>query len=201
MTRRRDQWDFGDFFRAGFGRGFGPGGEWNARGRGWRRRGGMFESGEMKFVILRLLREKPRHGYEIIKALEEKTWGWYSPSAGTIYPTLQLLEDQGYVRAVEADGKKVYHVTRDGERYLDEHRDIIDDITDRIRDAMRDFTGGAMGDLNAAFGSVARATYKRVWRKGPEHPGVKRVAEILRKTAEEIDREWDADSGPAATEP
>ena len=71
----------------------------------------MFESGEMKFVILRLLREKPRHGYEVMKALEEKFRGHYTPSAGTVYPTLQLLEDEGYVRAVDTDGKKVYHVT------------------------------------------------------------------------------------------
>jgi len=64
----------------------------------------MFESGEVKFVILRLLKEKPRHGYEVIKAIEEKFGGYYSPSAGTVYPTLQLLEDVGYVRAVETDG-------------------------------------------------------------------------------------------------
>ena len=68
----------------------------------------MFESGEVKFVILRLLKEKPRHGYEVIKALEEKLGGYYTPSAGTVYPTLQLLEDEGYVRAVETEGKKVY---------------------------------------------------------------------------------------------
>ena len=72
---------------------FGPGrhGSWGGH-RGGRRQQ-MFESGEMKFVILRLLKEKPRYGYEVIKALEEKLAGYYTPSAGTVYPTLQLLED------------------------------------------------------------------------------------------------------------
>ena len=79
----------------------------------------MFEAGEIKFVILRLLKEKPRHGYEVIKALEEKLGGYYTPSPGTVYPTLQLLEDQGYVRAVEAEGKKVYEVTPEGIKYLE----------------------------------------------------------------------------------
>src|SRR5206468_7121034 len=133
--------------------------------------------------------------------LEEKTWGWYTPSAGTVYPTLQLLEDQGYIKAADEDGKKVYHITREGERFLDEHRDVVDDITDRVRDAVRDFTGGAMGELNSAFARVARATYMRAWRKGPEHPAVKRVAAILIKAAEEIDRAWDAEDGPQATPP
>jgi DNA-binding PadR family transcriptional regulator len=65
----------------------------------------------MKYVILRLLREKPSHGYELIKAMEDRFGGWYSPSPGTVYPTLQLLEDQGYVRVVETEGRKTYHIT------------------------------------------------------------------------------------------
>src|SRR5262245_1938563 len=117
MGRDRDDWDFGDFFRA-YGVGDWRRSPWNSwTGRGGGRRPNIFESGDMKFVILRLLKEQPRHGYEIIKALEEKMWGCYSPSAGTIYPTLQLLEDQGYVRGVETDGKRVYHITPEGERF------------------------------------------------------------------------------------
>src|SRR4051794_40871815 len=110
MNRHRDDWDFGELF-SGFGSR-----DWNNRwkhwaGRGGRRRGPIFESGELKFIILRLLKEKPRHGYEVIKALEERMWGCYTPSPGAVYPTLQLLEDQGYVRGVDTEGKKVYHIT------------------------------------------------------------------------------------------
>src|SRR6476661_11028341 len=110
----------------------------------------MFEAGEVKFVILRLLKEKPRHGYEIIKALEERMGGHYTPSAGTVYPTLQLLEDQALVRGVETDGRRVYHITSQGEAFLDENRDVIDDMMDRVRDTLRDVAGGQMGELHAA---------------------------------------------------
>ena len=95
--------------RHGAGRGgwgFDPsGGAWfwggHGRGRGGPfRRGRVFEQGDLKYVILRLLSEKPRHGYEIIKELEERFGGAYAPSAGTVYPTLALLEDMGYASAL-----------------------------------------------------------------------------------------------------
>jgi DNA-binding PadR family transcriptional regulator len=160
----------------------------------------MFESGEVKFVILRLLKEKPRHGYEVIKALEEKLGGYYTPSAGTVYPTLQLLEDEGYVRAVDTEGKKVYHLTPEGERYLEEHRDFLDEILDRVRETVRDFTGGGIGELQGAFVHLAGATFKRAWRRGPDDPALKRVAEILRNAADDIEKAWGvAPSGEQAS--
>jgi DNA-binding PadR family transcriptional regulator len=198
MPGPRDQWGFGPGFPFG-GRWWG--GAWaGGRGRG-RPRTQMFESGEVKFVILRLLKEKPRHGYEVIKALEENMGGCYTPSAGTVYPTLQLLEDQGYVRAVETDGKKVYHVTPEGERYLEEHRDLLDQIIDRVRETVRDFTGGGIGELQGAFARLAGVTFRRAWRRGPDDPALKQVAEILRKAAEEIEQVWQAGSaGPTREE-
>jgi DNA-binding PadR family transcriptional regulator len=150
----------------------------------------MFESGEVKFVILRLLKEKPRHGYEVFKAIEEKFGGYYSPSAGTVYPTLQLLEDEGYVRAVETDGKKVYHITPEGEAYLETHRDLLEEILDRVRETVRDFTGGGLGELQGAFVHLAGVTFKRAWRKGPDDPALRRVAEVLRKAADDIEEAW-----------
>ena len=190
MCNPRDDW--------GFGAGFPFGAKWWAgargAGRGPRRRSQMFESGEVKFVILRLLKEKPRHGYEVIKALEEKMGGVYTASAGTVYPTLQLLEDEGYVRAVDTDGKKVYHVTPEGERYLEEHRDVLDEILDRVRETVRDFTGGGLGELQGAFARLAGVTFKRAWRCGPEDPALKQVAEILKKAADEIEQAWGANA-------
>ena len=190
MAKNHDDWGLGDIlgfafdpFRFDFKFGGGP------KGRGRRRP--MFESGEVKFVILRLLREKPMHGYEVIKALEERLGGCYTPSAGTVYPTLQLLEDQGYVRAEDRDGKKVYQITPDGEKFLEDNRTTLDDIFDRVRDTVRDFAGGRMGDLNSAFSKVASATFKRAWRWGPDHPAMPRVIEILRRAADEIEQEWE----------
>jgi len=175
-------------FLAGFpfgGRGWGGWGP--GRGRGRRT---MFEAGEIKFVILRLLKEKPRHGYEVIKALEERMAGCYTPSPGTVYPTLQMLEDQGYVRAVETGGKKIYEITPEGVKYLDEHRDLLDEIVDRVRETVRDFTGGAVGELQSEFARLARGTFRHAWRRGPDDPAVKRVAEILRQAADDVERAW-----------
>jgi DNA-binding PadR family transcriptional regulator len=81
----------------------------------------MFEQGDLKYVILQLLSEKPRHGYEIIKALEEKFAGAYAPSAGAVYPTLALLEDLGYATVtLEEGGKKVYTITEAGRAYREQ---------------------------------------------------------------------------------
>jgi DNA-binding PadR family transcriptional regulator len=187
MCNPRDDWGFGPGFPFG-GRWWA--GAWQGKGRGPRRRSQMFESGEVKFVILRLLNEKPRHGYEVIKALEEKMGGYYTPSAGTVYPTLQLLEDEGYVRAVDTDGKKVYHITPEGESYLEQHKDLLEDILDRVRETVRDFTGGGLGELQGAFVHLAGVTFKRAWRKGPDDPTLKHVAEILRKAAADIEEAW-----------
>src|SRR5918995_3084854 len=103
----KDDWGFGHGFAfRGFPFGRGWQGSWSGSGRGGRRRTQMFESGEMKFVILRLLKEKPRHGYEVIKALEEKLAGYYTPSAGKGYPPPPLPEGGGHFPVVENHGKK-----------------------------------------------------------------------------------------------
>ncbi|HEY7780722.1 MAG TPA: PadR family transcriptional regulator [Ktedonobacterales bacterium] len=88
----------------------------------------MFGRGDMKFALLDLLRDRPKHGYEMIKDLEERSGGFYTPSAGTIYPTLQLLEDRGWVTAQTADGKKVYAITDAGRQAADEHRARAEDF-------------------------------------------------------------------------
>jgi DNA-binding PadR family transcriptional regulator len=82
----------------------------------------------MKFVLLELLQERPMHGYEMIKALEEKTGGFYTPSPGSIYPTLQMLEDGGMVTSAEVEGKKVYTITDAGRASLAERRSNQDEF-------------------------------------------------------------------------
>lgn len=191
MGKHKDDWGLGEFFEGVFGFA-----DWGLphrnRWQGGRRRAQMFESGEIRLVILRLLKEQPRHGYDIIKALEERMAGCYTPSAGTVYPTLQLLEDQGLVRAEDQDGKRVYHITPAGEALLEERRGELDEIIDRVRETVRDFAGGAMGDLNRAFGQLASRTFREAFRRGPGDPAVRRVADILRRATEEIEREWHA---------
>src|SRR5262245_768418 len=179
--KRKDWKDFGDFISGEFGPGF-----WRGPRR-HRRWGMMFEAGEMRLVIPRLSREKPRHGYEIIKALEERMHGCYTPSAGSVYPTLQMLEDQGFVRIVEEDGKKVYHITPEGERFLDENEDVLVDIGERIKEAVRGVAGGAVADVNTAFGLLAKRVFSDAWRSGPDSERTAKIAEILRRATADIE--------------
>jgi DNA-binding PadR family transcriptional regulator len=148
----------------------------------------MFEQGDLKYVILQLLDEKPRHGYEIIKALEERFAGAYSPSAGTVYPTLQLLEDMGHATvAVEEGGKKVYSITDEGRRYLAENRSAVDDIFERIADFGSSFLSDSMMEVNRAFKEVGRATYSTATRHARDTELMGKVRDILRRAAGEID--------------
>jgi DNA-binding PadR family transcriptional regulator len=105
--------------RGFFGRGggpFGPEGFFEGRGEGRR----FFGRGDIKFALLELLQERPMHGYEMMKALEERSGGFYVASAGSIYPTLQMLEDRGLVSATQVEGKKVYSITDAGRALLAE---------------------------------------------------------------------------------
>jgi DNA-binding PadR family transcriptional regulator len=175
-------------------RGFDPnfmGWFWGQPGR---RRGGpfrggrMFEQGDLKYVILQLLDEKPRHGYDIIKALEERSGGTYSPSPGTVYPTLTMLEEMGYARALtEEGGKKIYEITPEGKAYLAENRSTVDDIFDRIADFGSNFFRGAMMDVNVAFKGLARATYSTAPRHLHDPDRLARIKEVLERATREIE--------------
>src|SRR5215813_2778015 len=102
-------------------------GGWAAFGPpGGRRR--FFESGEVRLAILSLLAEGPKHGYELIKQFEIRSGGLYRASAGTIYPTLQLLEDEGLITSETRDGKRVYRITKEGLDELEREADTVDEI-------------------------------------------------------------------------
>jgi DNA-binding PadR family transcriptional regulator len=92
-----------------------------------------FQKGDLKYVILDLLKEKPRHGYEIIRELEGLSHGLYTPSPGAVYPTLQMLEEMGYATAVERDGRKVYTITEEGLDFLVERKDSADEVRSQMK--------------------------------------------------------------------
>lgn len=174
MTRSR-RWE-------GMAFGFGPRG-WGLGGA--RRRRQWFDAGDMKYVILRLLRDKPRHGYEVMKELEEQLQGCYAPSPGAVYPTLQWLEDEGLVVSREVDGKKVYEVTESGRQFLDEHQDTVDDIFARVRDAVERTVGGAMADVNRSLGHVVKSVYRTAWA-APDDATRHQIVETLEQAAAQI---------------
>jgi DNA-binding PadR family transcriptional regulator len=149
----------------------------------------MFHKGEFKYLILDLLKEKPRYGYEVIRALEDKFHGSYSPSPGIVYPTLQYLEDMGYVTSKEQDGKKVYTITNEGLKFLDDQSQTLNDmrshmyhnwghwsseLNDQFRDVMREIR-----DLGRLIGRRARAMNAEKMR---------RIGGILKKAFEEIEK-------------
>src|SRR5215218_10109770 len=119
---------------------FGPGGFQFDFGDGPRGRGGhrrdrkrMFEGVELRLVLLKLIVDQPRHGYELIKAIEELTEGEYAPSPGIVYPTLTMLEDMGLIaEAKSKDTKKVYEATAEGRAHLEENSAEVDVLIERL---------------------------------------------------------------------
>lgn len=158
---------------------------WGGQARGGRRRQ-WFEAGDMKYVILKLLKEKPRHGYEVMKELGDRMHGCYQPSPGTVYPTLQWLEDEGLVAAKDVEGKKVYEITDAGRAFLEDHRDVVDDIFDRVREALDRTVGGSMADVNRAMKDLMKTVYRTGWRTADEATR-KKLAEIVRAAVEQVE--------------
>src|ERR1051326_7079145 len=94
--------------------------------------GGLLPQGDLQLIALALIADQPRHGYEIIKVLEEKTADWYSPSPGIVYPTLTYLEEVGYVTSQSEGAKKLYTITEEGRAHLKANRDLADALLDRL---------------------------------------------------------------------
>jgi len=176
--------------RGRWGWGFDPG-DFFGGPRGRHRRGRMgrvFEQGDLKYVILRLLEEKPRHGYEIIKELEDKFGGAYSPSPGTVYPTLSMLEDLGYAKATQDEGgRKVYAITPEGSAYLKENSTTVDSIFDKIAGFMEGFLDAPMMEVNNQFRRVARSTYSQASRNVNDKARLEKIREVLARAAAELE--------------
>jgi len=125
-------WAGGRHGRGRWRRGFGFGGMHGMGGGEFMRAGRMLAQGDLRLIALALIAEQPRHGYDIIKQLEEKTAGWYSPSPGIVYPSLTYLEEAGHLTS-QADGaKKLYTITEAGRAHLDENRDLVEAVMNRL---------------------------------------------------------------------
>jgi DNA-binding PadR family transcriptional regulator len=145
----------------------------------------LFEKGDLKYVILNLIKDKPSHGYEIIRAMEEHFHGFYTPSAGSVYPTLQLIEDMGYVSSSERDGKKVYTITESGKKFLNEQQDVIE----RIKNQMKDWWGPRdTGEFHEAMNELNRLNQllgQRVQQLGAEN--WQQIKNIIARTCQEVE--------------
>jgi DNA-binding PadR family transcriptional regulator len=154
--------------RSGEGFGFGHHGHMGHGGRGGRTGlGRFFAHGDLRLVILNLIAEKPRHGYETIKAIEEQVGGAYSPSPGAIYPTLTLLEEMGYVTVTAAEGgKKLHEITDQGRAFLQANRPALDALLERMTEASRAAGGGPGPQILRAMENLKLALRLRLSR-GP----------------------------------
>jgi DNA-binding PadR family transcriptional regulator len=185
--------------------------------RGWRRRHGgfggkhgfgggdmiragrMLATGDLRLIALALIAEQPRHGYEIIKVLEDKTAGWYSPSPGIVYPTLTFLEEAGYVTAQAEGAKKLYTITDEGRAYLDQNRDFVDAVLERLAkigskiarvrrrfggdDEAEDDRGGLPTLVRAALENLREVAHERLANDADAEA---KLVEILARAAQEM---------------
>lgn len=148
----------------------------------------LFDRGDLKYVILDLLREQPRHGYDIIRALEERSSGLYSPSPGSVYPTLQLLEDQGYVSSDQREGKKVYTITDEGRRFLDERTETLAGIRARMAAGLGAGSRAEVHALRAEMRELMHSVFT-LWRSGglADADRLRRLREVIARARREID--------------
>lgn len=159
---------------------------WRGSGRGRRGAGRVFDRGDLKFAILRLLERKPMHGYEVMQALEDESCGLYSASPGSVYPSLQMLQDQGYVTSEERDGKRVFSITDAGRSFLHENRDRADDVADRLSDIADRFTGPPMRELTRAFMRFAQVSWEEAMRSAGDPASLSRLREIIERATREM---------------
>ncbi len=156
------------------------------RGR-WR----WFDRGDLKFAILALIADKPMHGYEVMQALEAESAGSYKASPGSVYPTLQLLEDQGHLTSEDYGGKKVYSITDSGREYLSENRDQVKRIFDRVAQ-FGDRVGRDMTALTRRLARLSRTTFQGAVSWFEDEELFSDMKAVLDRAVKDMDAAWDA---------
>jgi len=196
-NREHGEWKHGRFAMRGGPRGFsfGPGGFHFEFGDGSSGRGGprgrrrMFEGGELRLVLLKLIADQPRHGYELIKAIEEMTDGHYAPSPGIVYPTLTMLEDMGLIAEKKSkDSKKIFEATGEGLSHLEENGEEVEELLERLEGYGRRRKKGNRPEIGRAIGNLMTALRNRVAQEGWNEELLHEVIDILDEAAQRIER-------------
>lgn len=166
----------------GFGQAFGM---WGA---GPRSR--FFGPGELRLALLSLLADGPQHGYELMRQLESRSGGLYRASAGSVYPTLQQLEDEGLARSEAIDGKRVYRLTPEGEREVREEADAIARIWRRAErwDEWSGLAGPDIWELARPAKRLAQAVLRAMARSEGEPDRIDEVRSILERARHDLER-------------
>ncbi|WP_246225830.1 PadR family transcriptional regulator [Chelativorans xinjiangense] len=143
----------------------------------------VFDSGALRLVVLGLIAEEPRHGYDIIKALEARFQGAYSPSPGAIYPMLQMLEEADLVSSKTEGNKRLFTITKQGRAFLKEHNDELERINAQLDEVSADMQGIALGE---AFRSLRHTLFGKVRSGEMSTEQAKKALEILKKARDEL---------------
>ena len=167
---------------------FGDEGWGGGRGRGRRARR-MFETGELRLVLLKLIADEPRHGYDLIRAIEDLTGGEYAPSPGVVYPTLTLLQDMGLIEEAAGEGaRKPFRVTDEGRTHLEERADEVESLFERLAD-LKPSEGSMAGPaIGRAVKNLMTALSHRIGRDGLDEELLLEIAAILDEAAQRIER-------------
>jgi DNA-binding PadR family transcriptional regulator len=157
-------------------------------GRGFRG-GRVFDQGDLRLVVLKLIEEKPRHGYELIKAIEERLAGAYSPSPGVVYPTLSLLEELGHVALSSAEGgKKLYEITEAGRAFLAENEAAVAEVMGRIETVRAAFGAGPPPQIVRAIRNLRMALRLKLAAGDLTEEQAQAVAAALDEAAVKVER-------------
>jgi len=173
-------------FQFDIGDGEGPWGWGGRRGRRARR---MFESGELRLVLLKLIADEPRHGYDLIRAIEELTGGEYAPSPGVVYPTLTLLQDMGLIEEAAGEGpRKPFQATDEGRAQLEEKADEVDALLERLKGAAPSEHPQAASPIWRAVRNLGVAIRNRVARGEITDDTRHEIAALIDELAQRIER-------------
>ncbi|WP_235917603.1 PadR family transcriptional regulator [Croceibacterium xixiisoli] len=186
---RGDRGGFGGGF-GGFG-GFGGGrGDQDDNGDGRQRRGRVFAGGELRLVLLRLIADEPRHGYQLIKAIEELTQGHYAPSPGVVYPTLSLLADEGLISESENGdgGRKLFAVTDAGQAELSDKADDVAALLAKLARIGEREGRGRAPELFRAMGNLGSVLRHKVRQGAFDKAGLEAIVDIIDDAAKRIER-------------
>jgi DNA-binding PadR family transcriptional regulator len=142
----------------------------------------------VRYLLLDAIQDRPRHGYEIISVIEERSHGTYRPSPGVVYPTMQMLEELSHTRSVEIEGRKVYEITDSGRADLEAHRNEVDDFYARLRDDSWESQLESFGEVARLLGHLMR-TVKRAARRGRLSSNkLARVREVILETIQKLEQ-------------
>lgn len=160
-----------------------------AGGRRGRRARRMFESGELRLVLLKLIADEPRHGYDLIRAIEELTGGEYAPSPGVVYPTLTLLQDMALIEEAPVEGaRKPFQVTDEGRKHLEERSEEVDALFERLMELKPREDSMAGPAIGRAVKNLMTALRHRIGREGLGDELLHEIAAILDEAAQRIER-------------